>query len=446
MSEPISLYDILHTSPPFAPEMYSPTITSSTRGISDFEFNYDAERKLHGIVYHEELVEQLLPAVEQWVSDLQLNDDHKPHAAWRNEEDSVYWWRRVFGDPALSGLRAAIRRIIRKSTSPLTDSPWTGAAFTRKNLPTPDLELIKDPWVRGQVLRLISAIFEFKTGNSLPSGTFQDMQAVFYDDQGEQIAFPFKWPVDDGSEINKETKILVQVFSQLISRDAVYAFLSSYESTIFFYRAVLEGKNILYISNTYSHDTLTPAHVLAWMAQALDILPDSPFEVPTPNISYLDLPMHSWEPGVNLDIVQAAHGETPKARKTGKKPSRSSVRLMQEDGDNDKTPTKAGPSKRRQPKSAAKPSTRKRSRTETEGGDDEDEGSGPSNAPGPSRTPRRATAPKRARVETGSTAQGSAQASGHGNDAAADVSLLPVPGGPSRNTRAQAKRRLGNNA
>ncbi|KII85397.1 hypothetical protein PLICRDRAFT_314672 [Plicaturopsis crispa FD-325 SS-3] len=368
----VKLFDLLDIAPPFPrPKMWSPTTASSTRDVAAFEYGYDLTERLDGIVYQQTLASQLLVEARELVDHLEI-DDQIPEQAWwyskvspkkshsgmpnkvHSEADSRKWFEHVFSFPALCGIRAFCSDSLDEASNPFEIWPVIKSCHGKRSFPTPDLVLVQG-WI-GVLEEIDVATIELKTDNSLPLNLFIDIQdpRIETDELGS-IVVPFDWPVDDGTPVPKQTRILVQVFSQMIKYKVQYAILSSYIATTFFYLERIAEKNILYISETYDSATLTPALVFSWMAGSLGLIPNSEFALSKPNMSYMHGRLPEWSScGPRIDIVDlalAANADeaTPKAPR---KIAETLVRLRHLRGDGagddsgmDTTPTKAGRSR-----------------------------------------------------------------------------------------------------
>ncbi|KZT18902.1 hypothetical protein NEOLEDRAFT_1142767 [Neolentinus lepideus HHB14362 ss-1] len=81
------------------------------------------------------------------------------------------------------------------------------------------------------------------------------------------------------SGMYKETKLLVQVWGQMLDYDVKYAVLTSYACTIFIYRD--PSTNTLYLSRKYKPTSIgTRKAVTAWFAQALGLIREDLFQLP----------------------------------------------------------------------------------------------------------------------------------------------------------------------
>lgn len=217
------LFDLLYATPPFPrPPMYSSKTASSTRDVAGFEYAYTSKQKLDGVVFQRSLVDQLLPKARLWVNHLEVDDKSKRHAWWfykvspkgthlgmpkiiHGEPDSSKWFDDILNKPALHALRARIANRLTEESNPFNANPGISSCHGKKGFPTPDFGL----W-DGVILNLTE---ELKTDNSCPANTFQSLQTVRKDpdDSRRPLAVPFDWPVNDGSRVPKDTRILVQV-------------------------------------------------------------------------------------------------------------------------------------------------------------------------------------------------------------------------------------------
>lgn len=108
----------------------------------------------------------------------------------------------------------------------------------------------------------------------------------------------------------------------MMKRNVFYSILTSYNSTVFCYLQKIDGRNILFLSRTYTWRQISPMYVFAWMAQASGSLPATSFQLPKaidlscvrsveehwtsagfkksgPNIKYVELPFNPASSGIS---------------------------------------------------------------------------------------------------------------------------------------------------
>ncbi|GBE88102.1 hypothetical protein SCP_1203310 [Sparassis crispa] len=144
----------------------------------------------------------------------------------------------------------------------------------RKNKPIPDGLLVR---IQGPSRKKITVLtFEYKSPNAMPEDMFVDFQDIGIRSSGSNYApaLRFWWPTA-ASTNDKATKILTQVWCQLVKHNVHYVILSSYQATIFFYRDP-DFPGRLHFSPTYK--VKSPQSLIlsfAWMASALGLLSDA---------------------------------------------------------------------------------------------------------------------------------------------------------------------------
>ncbi|KZT27972.1 hypothetical protein NEOLEDRAFT_1129867 [Neolentinus lepideus HHB14362 ss-1] len=337
------IIDTLGRSLPGLPRMRTENVAASSRGPSNDDFLRPVKRRLAWLVYDEGLVDRLVPLAVDQIQRAHLNPlDELAYSGWpgnvhpkqthtyltpviNSEHDSREWIQRVIVLPAVACIRAVY--------GSASQGPYVASSPSAKHRAISDGLLYKNDSEENCVLSL-----EYKTHNALRANTLQALyvREPHLEDQGGNgvRAIRFVWPEEHSDRIEKSTKVLVQVWGEMVDHDVKHAVLSSLQLTIFFYRT---GKDdgTLYYSRMYNY--LFDRALLVtytWMVQALGHLrvqPDLP-DVDPHWKELLGQPLASEQGfcGVDIESVNSLGREIQTARRAlaqGARPTRAARRL-----------------------------------------------------------------------------------------------------------------------
>ncbi|KAL0955632.1 hypothetical protein HGRIS_001865 [Hohenbuehelia grisea] len=182
--------------------------------------------------------------------------------------------------------------------------------------PVPDLMLFNTPTDRERYVR--AATGEIKTHSVLNVSIQEELAAITESWKGMPLgrSLRFFWPIKGETNLPKLTKVIVQVWSQMVHHKVNYAMLSSYQCTYFFARRP-EDQNTLFISRAYSEQEAAAA-TLAFTAVALgELVKKEDFKLPPVSTKHWPAEGMQRPPGSGIHpatLPQAYRGETEKPR------------------------------------------------------------------------------------------------------------------------------------
>ncbi|KAF8058191.1 hypothetical protein FPV67DRAFT_1455377 [Lyophyllum atratum] len=290
-SNQIDLVEALNSTPPYFPVPLSATTASSTRGPSLQEIQYWPRERLAGIVFQPFLADQLVEQAILIADDTKVDPANIEHAQWlarinpanncsllspviNSEQDTRDWVMAGLLYPALAVLRLCCGEALCITRDPRTDMPYLASSQVVPEMPIPDQKLFeKIPKNREFGAAKTVQTFEFKTDNALDIQKFSDLltsrsQLEFDTVPESPLAIPFVWP-DDESTVDKLTRMIIQVYSQMWKNRAQQGILTSFRSTLFFYLNL--KTRILHISKVYDFQIdPTLGVVFAWFLSTFD--------------------------------------------------------------------------------------------------------------------------------------------------------------------------------
>ncbi|EPQ50078.1 hypothetical protein GLOTRDRAFT_134276 [Gloeophyllum trabeum ATCC 11539] len=273
--QPSFLSDVFKLPLPDLPEMRSAKTSSSTKGPTDAQRTMLERKQLRWVIYDEDLAERVAQKADAIAAKVEIDErDDTLRTSWRgrvypphtstlltrmvnSEEDAREWIHQVLVHPALACVRATrgngIGGIVGEqlyiASSPaeeakaIADGLFYTDRFSKKRFD----KIQKNPYIADGALS----------------------------NAGKRAA-RFLWPGPDAERIHHDTKLLVQVWTEMLDNNVQHAVLTSYETTLFFYRP-LEDLNTLFMSKSYRieagmQNDPTLRAIYAWMLSALGSL------------------------------------------------------------------------------------------------------------------------------------------------------------------------------
>ncbi|TDL16459.1 hypothetical protein BD410DRAFT_844355 [Rickenella mellea] len=271
---PLSLRVILRTAPPQCRPVYDAKALQGTRAPTLLEVQQD--ERLQKIVVAKTLVQQLLPAADKLIDGLGIDPTNVDEHVWltsvhpsytsrdlplviRTEHDVEDWAIPVLIRSALAIIKAITRSKSASATQPDSSSPFQHvtegkypnitSAGGKRSIPD-GIVLVKEDGAKVTVEIKSPPVMNSQNATSKYPPPFSQ-PLMSWPNMPIGRAMKFIWPgsLVDLNGLNKQTKIIMQVWSQMVAWKVKYAILTSYSTTIFF---VKKGKDTLFMSHEVS--------------------------------------------------------------------------------------------------------------------------------------------------------------------------------------------------
>ncbi|KAH8111273.1 hypothetical protein DFH11DRAFT_1546671 [Phellopilus nigrolimitatus] len=286
---------------PIVPPMRNTGTAAGTKAVSKKELSTVKKHRLHGIAYIPNLVEKdIMGHAQQIAKKKKLDTGDDSTKMWlahvdpkyttahtflppviNSEQDSRDWFNTVLARPALSALHyCKDKNTVSTGKDPLAITPYLASSSGEKGV-IPDGILVKGEWTVFKKKGKTMLTIEMKTPNAL-GNTFDKLLRKRYK-SGKAVVVPFVWPKKEDSTVDAVTRILTQVWAQLMANNADCAMLSTYDQTIHVYRNSKDRDNILYMSRAIALDKNSLRRTFAWMTLAFgdtELPKDRAFSVP----------------------------------------------------------------------------------------------------------------------------------------------------------------------
>lgn len=281
------LSDVFNLQLPDCPAMRSATTSSTTRRPTKTERTQSSNKQLQWVVYDEDMADRVVGEALKIAEKVNIDEqDEKLRTKWRgrvypehtatllpdvinSEQDAREWIHQVLVQPALGCLRATHHGDI---------SGIDLKELIVASSPAEKHKVIADGlFYTNRVADKRVLCLEYKTSNSLLPDQFLFRQAdLHYSERRQGIrgkqALRFFWPGRKASRLAHDTKILVQVWSEMMDNDVRHCILSSYQTTFFLYRPA-DMSNTLFVSKNYQVEAGQRPGVMgliySWMLSSL---------------------------------------------------------------------------------------------------------------------------------------------------------------------------------
>ncbi|EED80238.1 predicted protein [Postia placenta Mad-698-R] len=342
-----TLQEALSTMKGEFPRSWSDKAMSSTKELNKTEKNLSEEQQLRKLVYLPDLVDSILPLAVDFLKNyemhLQSGKDFynflRVHVAVKRKELAKLIWSEkeiekyadnLLLDRALAALRAILAQMTQKDWYHY-DEKDLEANFgnSRPSLPgasysdifqriigdpdfpylsssvgkvLPDRVLISGHTSQDGLLKpTIALTIEVKAPAAMKDDKrhkhiFSEIQDLPSGLVPRGTATEFIYP-EDPDTTDGQTRILVQVWTQMINKDSRLGILSSVEDTFFLAR----DKDTLYLSQSYELDKAPQLRVFAWFAVAVGLIEFDELRLPSPRTDWWKAdPQHAVDvAGVN---------------------------------------------------------------------------------------------------------------------------------------------------
>ncbi|GBE89712.1 hypothetical protein BKA93DRAFT_833548 [Sparassis latifolia] len=295
-----TLKDVLCVMPPDLPGRYQRGKLEGTKDLTQTEITLTVTDQLQKVVYLPRLVSQLLDrALETLQLALPLVDANgysepvariHPYFTAGNlpqvicsEKDIEAWSQATLFRPALAALRA----IETKSLSHDFGKKFPYLSSAPSGNVIPDGMLVCKPSEEG-LPPPMSITIENKTPTAYKD-TLGELQSIPKDPNvriPEGTAIRFVWPGPLTSNPEARTRIIVQVWTQMVVENCDLGILSTSTSTIFFARGRGTNNDTLYMSPTYRSDDCPIFAVFCWFAVAAGVFSFDSLDLPDPKTDW----------------------------------------------------------------------------------------------------------------------------------------------------------------
>ncbi|KAH9923102.1 hypothetical protein B0H21DRAFT_886383 [Amylocystis lapponica] len=302
-----TLFDLLRVSIPVAPRAYSDDALMSTKQVSKTEFKLPEEKRLQKVVFVPTLVTQLYgqaseklqkiridwgnPIVERAVGRLHPFETKSalPNTIY-SEKDAEDRAHAILFRPAMRAIHAVERQC-------LGDDQDLGYPFISS---CPHRNVIPD----GMIVRAEKdskaytvATIEVKAPtvmqNKAGEDKFLDLQGIDSKDPMGR-AMKFNWP-DKTPDNDDQTRLLMQVWTQLVEIKTRLGMLTTSESSVFLARGEGVDSDTLFISPIYEPTHCPLLATYSWFALAAGQLDMKGFQLPKANVTWWDKAVHQCE-------------------------------------------------------------------------------------------------------------------------------------------------------
>ncbi|KAI0948752.1 hypothetical protein AcV7_009409 [Taiwanofungus camphoratus] len=281
-----TLYDLMLVALPPTPSAFNKDKLQATKQISDSEMKLGIADQLTKVVHLPRLVAQLFGEASRNLDKIRIHwgnpeEEHAiarihpyltsallPRMIW-SEKDIEDWCLSTLFRPAL----AAVSSVLKGHIDTDLDSSFPYLSSSPNGPTIPD----------GILVCYGNDVTTLKVGitieNKTPSAWFDQTthQTMFADLQNypggvlEGRGMKFNWP-EASNNNDAQTRIIVQVWFQIVKYKCRLGILSTHESTIFLARGEGRDKDALFISSSYGRDDCPMLAVFCWFALAVGIL------------------------------------------------------------------------------------------------------------------------------------------------------------------------------
>ncbi|KAJ3543255.1 hypothetical protein NM688_g5879 [Phlebia brevispora] len=286
---------------------------SGTKTPTQTEIDLNIAERLESVVYAEEMLTPLLEQTSyslsrrrfDWEQKWQethafINAIHPFHTVVgmppviHSEKDQEDWFLGMLLRPALlarleyKGLD--IPRWNGQHTTPNACGPYVSSSAGTQGV-IPDALIMDGVDVLGVAEVKTDRVLLLTTENIGLFHSLQRHHVVVEKDKnsGEPVNHPlpgrairFVWPTRLNLIEDKQSKILIQVWSQMVTKDCDYAILSSYTHTIFFYKL----EKTLYMSRVFTADSMTRLAMFCWVSLMFGDLDADDLDLPECDTSW----------------------------------------------------------------------------------------------------------------------------------------------------------------
>ncbi|TDL24736.1 hypothetical protein BD410DRAFT_837666 [Rickenella mellea] len=305
---PLPLRTVLRTAPPKCPPVYKKNALVGTRAPTMSEVRVNVAFRLDKVVVYEPLVRQLLGAADELIDELVVDVGQVDHHTWlssvhpaytsrnlplvlHNEHDVEAWVFSVLIRPAVAAIKAHMASkdtpAASKSTvafKHVTDGqfPNVGSAGGKESIPDGILwDADKNP----------QSTYELKSPSivgpqSLKSRKYRILSAPLLSWPSMPVgrAMKFNWPGKRANvnSFDTETRVIMQIWCQMLEWNVEYAMLSSFSSTIFF----VKRGDTLFLSREILREDRPLHFVFAFLALSLGCISRDKLILPEVNTTW----------------------------------------------------------------------------------------------------------------------------------------------------------------